>query len=131
MTEEEEKRMAKPGNQQNKMQPRATKTTREARAKQSTRRPVVDTALSTTTSQRRAFTGFDRERATYERLKADLLVSDLGKYVVIVGEEVLGPLESHEEAERTGYKRFGLGPLYVKQVVAEEPVFEVSRLHQT
>jgi hypothetical protein len=131
MTAEEEKCMAKPGNHQNKMQPRATKTTRRARAKRSTPRPVVDTALSPAPRQRRAFTGFDRERATYERLKADLLVSDLGKYVVIVGEDVLRPLESHEEAERAGYKRFGLGPLYVRQVVAEEPVFEAPRLYQT
>jgi len=80
-------------------------------------------------SQRRPFTGFDRERAIYGQLKPDLLVSDEGKYVLIVGDQVLGPLESHEEAERAGYQRFGLGPLYVKQIVAEEPVFEVSRLH--
>lgn len=125
----EEEGMAKPANHHNKMQPRATTTTRKARARKSTPRPVVDSLPPDPPSQRRLFTGFDRERATYLQLKPDLLVSDEGKYVVIVGDEVLGPLESHEEAERAGYKRFGLGPLYVKQVVAEEPVFEVSRLH--
>jgi hypothetical protein len=26
-----------------------------------------------------------------------------------------------------GYERFGLGPLYIKQVLAEEPVAEVTR----
>jgi hypothetical protein len=39
--------------------------------------------------------------------------------VVIVGDEVVGPLESHEEAESAGYTRFGIGPLYVKRVLAE------------
>jgi len=125
----EERSMAKPGYPHNKTQPRATKTTRKARAQKSTPRPVVDTLPPPSHSQRRPFTGFDRERATYDQLKPDLLASDEGKYVVIVGDEVVGPLGSHEEAERAGYKRFGLGPLYVTQVVAEEPVFEVSRLH--
>jgi len=125
----EEEDMAKPGNHDNKTQPRATKTTGKARAQKSTPRPVVDPLPPPPPIRRRAFTGFDRERATYDQLKPDLLVSDEGKYVVIVGDEVLGPLGSHEEAERAGYKRFGLGPLYVKQVVAEEPVFEVSRSH--
>jgi hypothetical protein len=49
--------------------------------------------------------------------------------VVIVGDEVVGPLDSHVDAERAGYARFGLGPLYVKQVVAEEPGVEVTRLY--
>ena len=118
--------MTKPGNSHNKTQPRAIKTTRKA--PKPTARPAVDTLPARTPSQRRPFAGFDRERATYHRLKPDLLVSDEGKYVVIVGDEVVGPLGSHEEAERAGYTRFGLGPLYVKQVVAEEPVVEVTRL---
>ncbi len=79
--------------------------------------------------QRRPFGGFDRERATYRRLKLDLLARVAGKYVVIVGDEFVGPLESHAEAERAGYERFGIGPLYVKHVVVEEPVVEVTRLH--
>jgi len=70
---------------------------------------------------RRSFAGFDRERATYERHKPELLKSAAGKFVVIVGDELVGPLETDEEAERVGYARFGLGPLYIKQVLAEEP----------
>jgi len=126
-----EESMAKPGSHHNKTQPGATKTTRKAHASKSTPRPAVDTLSPQTPSQRRPFAGFARERATYDRLKPDLLVGDEGKYVVIVGDEVVGPLGSHEEAERAGYKRFGLGPLYVKQVVAEEPVVEVTRLHHS
>jgi hypothetical protein len=65
--------------------------------------------------------GFDRERATYERHKPELLRTAEGKWVVIVGDELVGPLESDEEAERAGYRRFGLGPQYIKQVLAQEP----------
>jgi hypothetical protein len=77
---------------------------------------------------RRMFTGFDRERATYERLKPELLKTAEGKFVVIVGDVSSGPFGSHEDAERAGYAQFGLGPLYIKQVLAEEPVAEVTRL---
>jgi hypothetical protein len=76
---------------------------------------------------RRPFTGFDRERAAWERLKPELLRTAEGRFFVLVGDEMVGPLERHEDAERAGYARFGLGPLYVKQVLAEEPVAEVSR----
>jgi hypothetical protein len=120
---EEEGGMAKPGSHENRMQSRAKKATLGVRAKQTKRRPAVATMQPSPLSHRRAFTGFDLERATYEQLDAYLLASDQGNYVVIVGDEFLGPLESHKEAERAGYNRFGLGPLYVKQVAAEEPDF--------
>jgi hypothetical protein len=73
------------------------------------------------TRQRRTFAGFDIERATYQRIKPELLEMAEGKFVAIVGEEWVGPLDTDEEAERAGYQKFGLGPLYIKQVLAEEP----------
>jgi hypothetical protein len=79
------------------------------------------------TRARRSFSGFDRETATYLRLKPELLSRFPGKFVVIVGEEVEGPVETFREALRVGYRRFGLGPLFVKQILAVEPVVEVSR----
>jgi hypothetical protein len=79
------------------------------------------------TTEARPFTGFDRERATFARLKPDLLATIPGQFVVIVGDEFEGPLSTFGEAERAGYRRFGLGPLYIKQVLAEEPVGEISR----
>jgi hypothetical protein len=85
------------------------------------------TETSATTRTRRPYLGFDRERATWGQLKADLLKTAKGKFVVIVGEEWEGPLETDEDAERAGYARFGLGPLYIKQVLAEEPVAMVTR----
>jgi hypothetical protein len=46
---------------------------------------------------------------------------------VIVGDEVEGPVETFREALRAGYRRFGLGPLFVKQILTVEPVVEVTR----
>lgn len=50
---------------------------------------------------------------------------------MLVSDEMIGPFASHSEAEAAGYARFGLGPLYIKQVLAEEPVIEVARFVAT
>ena len=76
---------------------------------------------------RRQFIGFDLEVATYLRLKPELISRFPGKFVVIVGNEVEGPLETFREALCAGYRRFGLGPLFVKQILTVEPVVEVTR----
>jgi hypothetical protein len=76
---------------------------------------------------RRPYLGFDSEEAAYARLKPELLRSAEGRYVVLVGDELVGPVATYGEALRAGYRRFGRGPLYVKRVLAEEPVDEVSR----
>jgi hypothetical protein len=75
----------------------------------------------------RPFTGFDRERAEYERRKPNLLKTMPGEFVVLVGEELAGPVATYEAAIREGYRRFGRGPLYVKQVLEVDPVAEVTR----
>jgi hypothetical protein len=76
---------------------------------------------------RRPFIGYDRETETYERLKPGLLERAEGRFVVLVGDEMIGPFDSRPEAEGAGYARFGLGPLFIKRVLAEEPVIEVTR----
>ena len=84
----------------------------------------MTTQASPAAPPRRPFTGFDRERETYERLKPELLARAEGRYVVVVGDAVAGPFETFGEARRVGYARFGSGPLYVKQVLAVDPVVE-------
>jgi hypothetical protein len=120
--------IVRPANRRDKTRPRTTKAKRTARAEKAPAQPVAD-SLPSTDRNRRIFAGFERERATYNRLRSELLVGGEGKFVVIVGDDILGPMGTHEEAERAGYKRFGLGPLYVRQILAKEPVIEVTRLH--
>ena len=57
----------------------------------------------------------------------ELLKTAEGQYVVIVGDELIGPLETDEEAERAGYERFGLGPLYIQQLLTDEAPALVTR----
>ena len=75
----------------------------------------------------RKLQGFEVERATYERIKPTLLERAQGKFFVLVGEEYAGPYDGFNDAEEAGYTRFGIEPLYIKQVLAEEPVVRVSR----
>ena len=82
---------------------------------------------SAATQTRRPFTGFDLETATYAQLEPELLSRFPGKFVVIVGKELEGPVETFREALRAGYRRFGLGPLFVQQILAVEPGVEVTR----
>jgi hypothetical protein len=69
----------------------------------------------------RPFLGFDREKATYERIKPAMLETAEGKWITIVGEEVIGPFDDIADAERAGYRRFGPGPMYIRQVLTQEP----------
>ena len=80
---------------------------------------------------RRPFVGYDRELEAYRQRKPGLLAHAEGRYVVLVGDEMIGPYRSHSEAEEAGYSRFGLGPLLIKQVLTEEPVIEVTRFVAT
>jgi hypothetical protein len=88
---------------------------------------AMPSQTSTPARTRRPFAGYDRERAAYDGMKADLLSRAEGKYVVLVGDEMIGPFDRHEDAERAGFARFGLSPLFIKQVLAGEPVIEVTR----
>jgi hypothetical protein len=73
---------------------------------------------------RRPYLGFDREREAYARAKGDLLIQAEGRFVVFVGDESVGPFDDFRSAYVAGRRRFGPGPLYIRQVLAEEPVFE-------
>ncbi len=83
--------------------------------------------VDSTTERGRPFMGFDEERATYLAIKDELLAKALGRFVVVVGSEFVGPFDSPEEALRNGYLQFGAGPLYLKQILNDEPVVELSR----
>jgi len=83
--------------------------------------PDVGAAL---TLKPRTHLGYTTERAAYQSRKADLLRSDPGTFVVFVGEAMAGPFADFRSAYREGLRRFGQGPLYIKQVLAEEPAAE-------
>lgn len=77
-------------------------------------------AKSPTPPGQRPRTDFKCEREEFRRVLPELLSKAEGQFVVLVGKEIEGPVATFEEAIRAGWRRFGLGPIYVKQVVTEE-----------
>ena len=66
--------------------------------------------------QRSRAMSLNREQAVYEANLPRWVSNHEGKYVLIKGDEVVGFYGSRDEALAAGYIRFGIGPLFVKQV---------------
>jgi len=75
--------------------------------------------------QRSRSTSLSREQAVYEANLSGWLTDHEGEYVLIKGDEVDGFHESRDKALTAGYLRFGIGPLFVKQVSPSEPVHHI------
>jgi hypothetical protein len=67
----------------------------------------------------------NREQAVYEANLAQWLPDHEGEYVLIKGDRVHSFYDSRDEALTVGYSRFGIGPLFVKQVSPSETVYHI------
>jgi hypothetical protein len=67
----------------------------------------------------------NREQAVYEANLSHWLADHEGEYVLIKGEKIDGFYGSRDEALTVGYSRFGIGPLFVKQVSPSEVVHQI------
>ncbi len=67
----------------------------------------------------------NREQSVYEANLSHWLTDHEGEYVLIKGEKVGGFYGSRDEALTVGYARFGIGPLFVKQISPSEPVHQI------
>ena len=63
----------------------------------------------------------EREWATYQSRKSELLEHHAGEHVLIHGEEVLGFFPSREDALKAAYKKVGFVPFLVHEILAVEP----------
>jgi hypothetical protein len=63
----------------------------------------------------------DKELATYREHFQELLAHE-GKFVLIVGEEVIGLYDTQGDAIAAGYARFGYVPLLAKRISRKEEV---------
>lgn len=70
----------------------------------------------------------EKELATYEKMKAELLKTYDGKFVVIHGEEFCGAFDAAENAYTEGVKRFGREPFLMKKVAEQEEVYRNQAL---
>lgn len=64
---------------------------------------------------------FEREQKYYDDHKRDLLEHHAGKYVLVVGDELVGTFDNQEAAYGVGIERFGNVPLFIKRVEADDP----------
>lgn len=67
----------------------------------------------------------NREQAVFDANLSEWLSDHEGQYVLIKGDNVDGFYASRDEALTAGYSRFGIGPLFVKQVSPSEPVHHI------
>ena len=71
----------------------------------------------------------EKELATYEKNRDQLLAAAEGKYALICGEQVSGIFETEMDAVSEGYNRFGNVAFLVKQILqVEVPLSFTSNL---
>ena len=70
----------------------------------------------------------EKELATYEKMKADLLKTYEGKFALIHGEDFLGAYDTAENAYTEGVKRFGQESFLVKQIAKLDAVYRNQAL---
>jgi hypothetical protein len=68
----------------------------------------------------------ERELATYQKALPNLM-AEQGKFVLIVGDDVLGTFESYGDALTAGYKKAGLNPFLVKRISTVESIAYFTR----
>src|SRR5205823_2917214 len=64
------------------------------------------------------------EERTYFEQKPRLLSEAPGQYVLIVDDKVIGTFAEYGEAVDAAYARFGIRPIFVRQIAEDEPVHE-------
>jgi hypothetical protein len=69
---------------------------------------------------------FGPEIATYNKKLPELL-GEVGKFIMIKGDEVIDIFETYNDAVKAGYERFKLEPFFVKQIAPAEQVQFFSR----
>ncbi len=71
---------------------------------------------------------FELEQKYYNDHKAELLSHHDGKFVLIVGEELVGAYDRQEDAYRAGVARFGNVAMFIKRVQAEDPPVSIPAM---
>jgi hypothetical protein len=69
---------------------------------------------------------FETELATYNR-KLNELLADVGRFVLIKDEDVVGIYDSYKDAVEAGYAQFKLAPFFVKQIAPVENIHFFAR----
>jgi hypothetical protein len=71
--------------------------------------------------------GLEREVTTFKNRLGEFLPAHEGEFVLIHGTDILGFYPTWEEALDAGYERIGPPLFLIKEVVALEPTYRLSR----
>jgi len=74
------------------------------------------------TPRSKALATLERERAAFLHLKDQLLRTHRGKFVAILNGEVVDVDEDDKALTRRVYAEYGYAPIYIDEVVEEQPV---------
>jgi hypothetical protein len=67
------------------------------------------------------------EVRTYEAYLAEWADRE-GQFVLIKGRDILGFYSRHEEALEAAYEQLGDGPFLVKQILLNEPIYQLGHI---
>ena len=82
-----------------------------------------------TRSQRRPrYTSLKREQAVYDKNLSRWLKKHEHTHVLIKRDVVVGFYETRDQALAEGYERFGVVPLFVKQIETSEAVYHIPNI---
>jgi len=60
----------------------------------------------------------ENEIKTFEKNLSDLVKTDLGKFVLIKEEQIIGTFAAMQDTLKSGYEKFKDQPFFVRQIVA-------------
>jgi hypothetical protein len=66
-----------------------------------------------------------QEQSVYDACLPRWIPEREGEHVLIKGDDVVEFYKSRDEALTAGYARFGYVPLFVKQITAVEPIYNI------
>lgn len=65
----------------------------------------------------------EKEEKTFEQKLPGLIATDIGNYVLIKDEKVIGTFAAITDALKTGYEKFREQPFFVRQILpAQKPL---------
>ena len=71
---------------------------------------------------------FETEQRYYDEHKAELLQHHEGKFVLIIGGELVGVFDRQEDAYAAGIARFGNVPMFIKSVQRADPPVSIPAM---
>ena len=80
------------------------------------------------TIRRPRTTSLRDEQAVYEAHLPRWISEHEGEHVLVKGDEAIGFFATRDDALAAGYARFGVVPLFVKQVAASEPIHHIPNV---